>query len=282
MDLCYVHGNDCAVALAEHVGGDKERFAELMNNKAKELNLKDTNFVTPHGLDDPNHYTTAYELAKLTCYAMNNSEFRKIVGTKATTININGRLKQIENTNELLGYLEGVKGVKTGFTNNAGRCLVTYVDRNNFEIITVVLGADTKKIRTQDSIKLIEYAYKNYGYINIEEKVIEKFEEWKKINQNRFQVEKGKKQNVKIEMEDIKNKIMPIKNSKKDNIDIEINCLFNLKAPVNEKDVVGSVKITVDGEVIEVSNIYIKESIEKKTRIDYYKEFIQAIYSICS
>ena len=267
------------MALAEYVGGDKENFARLMNNKAMELGLKDTNFVTPHGLDDPNHYTTAYELAKLASYAMNNPEFCKIVSTKTTTIIINERPKQIENTNELLGYLEGVKGVKTGFTNNAGRCLVTCVNRNDFEIITVVLGADTKKIRTQDSIKLIDYAYKNYGYINVEEKVQEKFEEWRKINENRFEVEKGKKDTLKIEMEAIKNKIIPIKNSQRDSIDIEINCIFNLKAPVRPKEVVGSVKITVDEEILEISNIYVKEQIDKKTRMDYYREFIKSIFT---
>ena len=81
------------------------------------------------------------------------------------------------------GYLEGVNGVKTGFTNGAGRCLVTSVTRKNFNIITVVLGADTKKIRTSDSIKLIEYTYKNYELVNIEKIVKEEFENWKSINQ---------------------------------------------------------------------------------------------------
>ena len=117
-----------------------------MNKKAKELNLQNTHFVTPHGLDDPEHYTTAYELAVITDYAMENELFSKIVATQNITVLINGSSKNIKNTNELLGYLEGVKGVKTGFTNNAGRCLVTCTNRNGFEIITVVLGADTKNL----------------------------------------------------------------------------------------------------------------------------------------
>ena len=191
-------GNDAAVALAEYVGKDKEGFANLMNKKAKELGLKDTHFVTPHGLDDPEHYTTAYELAKIADYALKNEMFAKIVGTKEHTININGYAKQLCNTNELLGYLQGVSGVKTGFTNNAGRCLVTSVNRNDFEIITVVLGADTKKIRTADSINLIEYAYENYKYLNIEDIVNEKFGNWKEINKKRIQVEKGKNKTADI------------------------------------------------------------------------------------
>ena len=136
-------GNDAAIQIAIHLGGSIEEFAEMMNTKAKDIGLKNTNFVTPHGLDDPNHYTTAYELAVLTDYALNIKEFAQIVNTKTATIHINGKPTTINNTNELLGYLNGVDGVKTGFTNNAGRCLVTSTTRNNWQIISIVLGADT-------------------------------------------------------------------------------------------------------------------------------------------
>lgn len=95
-------GNDCAVAIAEHISGNLENFSKLMNKKANELGLKNTNFVTPHGLDSTNHYTTAYDLATLTNYALNNEIFKKIVGTKSTTIQVGNNLKTINNTNELL------------------------------------------------------------------------------------------------------------------------------------------------------------------------------------
>lgn len=120
-----------------------------MNKKAEELQLKNTHFVTPHGLDAEEHYTTAYELAILTDYAMKNEKFANIVNTKTYAVQINNYVKSVNNTNELLGYLESVNGVKTGFTNKAGRCLVTSSSRDGFDIITVVLGADTKKIRTR-------------------------------------------------------------------------------------------------------------------------------------
>lgn len=116
-------GNDCAVAIAEHIGKNEEEFARIMNKKAKLLGLKNTNFVTPHGLDDPNHYTTTYDLAILTNYALKNSIFLKIVGTKNFEVNINGYTKSISNTNELLGYLDGIYGVKTGFTGDARKML---------------------------------------------------------------------------------------------------------------------------------------------------------------
>lgn len=271
-------GNDAAVALAEYVGKDKEGFANLMNKKAKELGLKDTHFVTPHGLDDLEHYTTAYELAKIADYALKNEMFAKIVGTKEHTININGYAKQLCNTNELLGYLQGVSGVKTGFTNNAGRCLVTSVNRNDFEIITVVLGADTKKIRTADSINLIEYAYENYKYLNIEDIVNEKFGNWKEINKKRIQVEKGKNKTVVLKLREIKNKVIPVKKSDIDNINIEINCLYYLKAPIEKGDVIGNLKITLNEEVVEVVDIVNNEEIKKKDRKDYFLEFLKSTY----
>lgn len=106
-------GNDAAVALAEHVGGTVENFASLMNKKASELNLLSTHFVTPHGLDNDEHYTTAFDLACLTDYALQNEIFSKIVRTKTYTITLNGYPKNLSNTNELLGNLEGIYGVKT-------------------------------------------------------------------------------------------------------------------------------------------------------------------------
>lgn len=142
-------GNDAAVALAEHLDGSVEQFSERMNKKARDLGLYNTSFVSPHGLDNENHYTTAYELALLTDYALNNETFCKVVSTKTCTIAINGNSRSITNTNELLGNLYGVNGVKTGYTGLAGRCLVTSVKRDNFSIITIVLGADTKKQRTR-------------------------------------------------------------------------------------------------------------------------------------
>ena len=123
--LMLCSGNDAAVALAENCSGSIKEFSNLMNNKAEELGLNNSHFESPHGLDSDNHYTTAYELAILSDYALKDSTFFNIVGTKNYTITINGNPKNISNTNELLGNLLGVYGIKTGFTNGANRCLVT-------------------------------------------------------------------------------------------------------------------------------------------------------------
>ena len=182
-------GNDCAVALAEYTGGSIENFANMMNEKAIRLNLLNTHFITPHGLDKEEHYTTAYELAIITDYALNNPIFSKIVNTKVANITINDKNRTIANTNELLGNLEGVYGVKTGFTNGAGRCLVTSVKRDNMDIICIVLGADTKNDRTKDSVKLIEYSFKNYETVSLNNKVTEYFENWNNLNNTRINIE---------------------------------------------------------------------------------------------
>ena len=194
-----------------------------MNEKAKELGLENTHFVTPHGLDNDEHYTTAYELAVLTDYALENSKFATIVNTKNCTINVNGVNRSISNTNELLGNLNGVNGVKTGFTGNAMRCLVTSCTRNGNQIITVVLGADTKRQRTMDSKKLIEYAFTNYERINLEEIIKKEFESWKQINSKRIYINKAENKNVELELKEIQNKIIPIKKGSQKDIEIEIN-----------------------------------------------------------
>lgn len=262
-------GNDAAVALAEHVGGSVKGFAELMNEKAIELGLTNTHFVTPHGLDDANHYTTALELAKLTDYAMDNEIFAKIVGTKSTTIYINNQSRQINNTNELLGVLNGVVGVKTGFTNNAGRCLVTETKRNNMDIITIVLGADTKKDRTKDSVNLIEYTFSKYKMYNLEEQIIKEFNKWKNINEKRILIIKGKTSNPKLALGAIEKATIPICDN--DKIEYSINALTEVEAPVEQWNVMGTLTVKINGEILENIDIVNVNEMQKRDWKDYFK-----------
>ena len=262
-------GNDAAVALAEHVGGSVKGFAELMNEKAIELGLTNTHFVTPHGLDDANHYTTALELAKLTDYAMDNETFAKIVGTKSTTIYINNQSRQINNTNELLGVLNGVVGVKTGFTNNAGRCLVTETKRNNMDIITIVLGADTKKDRTKDSVNLIEYTFSKYKMYNLEEQIVKEFNKWKNINEKRILIIKGKTSNPKLALGAIEKATIPICDN--DKIEYSINALTEVEAPVEQWNVMGTLTVKLNGEILENIDIVNVNEVQKRDWKDYFK-----------
>ena len=270
-------GNDAAIALATYVGGSTEGFAEMMNNEAKELGLTNSHFVVPHGLDNEGHYTTAYELAKMADYALKIDKFKEIVSTKSTIIYINGYSKTINNTNQLLGSVAGVYGVKTGFTNGAGRCLVGSCKRDDLDIITVIIGANTTKQRTADTIKLIQYAYKNFEVINIKEIINKKFEQWQAINQGRIYVNKGIRNHVELYLEEIKYENMAVRKEDVDKIEIEVNCIFYLEAPVDKKQIIGNLKVNLNYEEMENLDIYANEEIRKKNILDYMFEFMDIL-----
>lgn len=154
-------GNDCAVALALHVGGTVEAFAEMMNETARENGCNDCNFTNPHGLHDEAHYTSARDLAVLTCVALNNKEFRDIVSTKTTRISNEGMEydRILVNKNKLLKTYDGANGVKTGYTKKAGRCFVGSACKNGMEVVAVVLNCGPMFEETAD---MLDVAFENY------------------------------------------------------------------------------------------------------------------------
>ncbi len=136
-------GNDAANVIAYEIGGNKENFAKLMNQKAAQIGMKNTNFITPSGLDDEAHYTTAYDMALLAAYAMQNEDFKQAVGSKNYTAVYNDGNSTVTyyNHNRLLRSLDGCEGIKTGFTKKSGRCLVTSCMRDGLRLIAVTLNA---------------------------------------------------------------------------------------------------------------------------------------------
>lgn len=282
--LMLCSGNDAAVCLAEYVGGSIEEFAELMNQKAKELNLTNTHFVTPHGLDSEEHFTTSYELAILSNYALNNTKFKEIAGSKNYTININGYPKALSNTNELLGNLSGVYGIKTGFTNGANRCLVTACKRNDMDIICVVLGADTKKFRTQDSIKLIEYTFENYQYIDVKLLIESKFQEWKQENLEKISINKSISSNIDVHYSPIPYNSFPIFKEDISSLKVNIDCKYELNAPIMKDSSIGTLKLSLNDKDIVTCDLLVSNSVDKKNISYYlgyfYKNYISLLSSI--
>ncbi len=140
--LMLASANDAAVALAIKVGGSVENFVSLMNEKARELGLKDTNFTNPHGLHNRDHYTTPYDLAVICSYAMKNEVFRELAAAKSVKIRQLGdnTEKTVRNKNKFIYTFEGATGIKIGYTKNAGRCLCASAKRNGTELICVVLN----------------------------------------------------------------------------------------------------------------------------------------------
>lgn len=270
-------GNDAAVALAENTGKNVENFALMMNSKAKEIGLLNTNFVTPHGLDAESHYTTALDLAILTDYALENKTFSKIVKTKSYTVLINNNPKKISNTNELLGNFEGIYGVKTGFTNGANRCLVTSCKRNNLDFICIVLGCDTKKDRTKDSIKLLDYAFKNFSLINLKDLAVNKFNTWKKSHKNSFFINKGKSQvlDLYLDENDFAFSNIALKNEEKDKIDYEVSFNSYHDSPIKKNTPIGILHIYVNSQKYYSIKILNFNEIKKKKMYDYIFYFFK-------
>ena len=273
--LLLVSGNDAAVCLAESCSGSVSNFTTLMNKKAIELGLTNTNFETPHGLDSENHYTTAYELALLSDYALNNPIFLDIVGTKNYTININGKPKNLSNTNELLGNLSGVYGVKTGFTNGANRCLVTACKRNDMDIICVVLGCDTKNFRSLDSTKLINYSFDNFEYINIENFLNEKLSIWKNENKDYFNISKGISNSLDFSISNINTPVIPIKKDEISSLSANFYIKKDIKSPIYTDDIIGFYNVYANSKSILEGNIVSKQNIKEKNFLDYFKDFFK-------
>lgn len=165
-DLVYAimlrSGNDAATAIAEHVSGSVEKFADLMNQKVKELGLTDTHFMNPHGLDNEQHYSTAHDMAVLTAYALKNPTFRQIVATKHYSIPWEGKEwdRSMKNKNKMLTLYEGADGVKTGYTKKAGRCLASSATQNGEQLAVVVLNDGND---WADSGRLLTYGFTKYN-----------------------------------------------------------------------------------------------------------------------
>ena len=264
-------GNDCAVALAEHISGSVENFSLLMNSKAFELGLLNSHFVTPHGLDHENHYTTAYDLAILTNYALKNNQFKKIVSTKTKSIYFNNYLKEISNTNELLGILDGVYGVKTGFTFGAGRCLVSAYSNNNLDIITVVLGANTKSIRTKDSKNLINYISNNYAYTDVSSIIHDSFSKYISHFKKIYNIKKTCSVPI-LKLEYLENHEYPLLKNETNNLHSKIYTITSFTPHIPSKSIVGKLELYNKNSLLCTTNIVLDNYLIPNNWYFYFKK----------
>jgi len=166
LGLMLSSGNDAAVAIAEHIGGTVEGFADMMNARAREIGAMNTHFVNPHGLPEDHHYTTAYDLALITREAMKNDAFRRLVSTQRASIPWEGRgySRQLSNKNRLLADYPGATGVKTGFTSKAGRCLAFGASRDGLELVGAVLSCSDW---FDEAARLMDGCYETYSMTRV-------------------------------------------------------------------------------------------------------------------
>ena len=249
--------NDAAIVLAEHVSGSVESFSELMNQKAKELGCTSTNFVNPNGVHDENHYSTAYDLALMAKYAMQNETFRTLVSTTSYKLPITNKYDREDRlfttTNSLLiinnnnrtdnYYYKYATGIKTGFTTPAGNCLIASANKNDLELITVVLGSgqtdEGLSERYIDTKNLFDYGYDTYtlreviksGGVVQTTNISNATRDTKKLD-----AVVANDISVLIKQKDRNSALLP---------EVELN--DNLKAPINKGDVIGTVSYTVEG-----------------------------------
>lgn len=253
-------GNDAAVAIAEHIGGSVEEFCELMNKKALEIGAFSTSFSNPHGLDAENHYTTAYDLAKITRYALRIPEFNEIV--KKTEFYFNGRT--IKSTNEMLTLYEGADGVKTGYTGLAGRCLVTSATRNNMRLISVVLFCDSKDLRTSSSKKILDYSFAEYSPVTLLNKggVLGKIKAERSRTSQEIVV--GAAESLKA----------VLKQNEKDTLYTRVSLPEKITAPVKKGTIMGTISVYKGDRILAETSLIALNSAERKELSDYISQVV--------
>lgn len=266
--ICISSANDSAVAMAEYVGGSVEKFVDMMNKKAKELDLKNTNFVNVHGLDDDSHYSCPYDMAIMARELIKHENILKYTSTYEEYFKKNdGSSVWMVNTNKLIRHYKGLDGLKTGFTDTAGYCLTATAKRNGMRLISVVMGSNTSENRSKSTVELMDYGFNNYKLNTIYNK---------NIKLGKVKVLNGKKDYVDLKLvSDVVDLTTILEESK---YDYKMN-IDEIEAPVNVGDVVGKLTLFKDGKKIDTFDITVKESIKKANILDYYKKNFKYIIS---
>ncbi len=263
-------GNDAANVTAKRISGSNEEFAKLMNKRAKEIGMKNTNFVTPSGLDDENHYSTAYDMALLASEAIKNADFRNISSQKQASVYYGNPpyRRTLSNHNKMLRYYEGCIGLKTGFTKKSGRCLVTAAERDGVILVAVTLKAPDD---WNDHKVLL-----NYGFKKVKNHPIE-------IDSQELSVSVvgGNKNKVSvIPVNSAEVDISPNMSAVKSQFYIE----KFVYAPVKKGDMVGKIVYSVNSnEIAEVllvanENVSVKKVEKEKTLWQRFIMFLKGIF----
>lgn len=260
LGMMLVSGNDAATALALAVSPTIEDFALLMTKEAQKCGAKNTSFKNPHGLDEEGHFTTAYDLALITAECYKFDIFREIVTTKTAKIsNITGH-RYLKNKNKLLNTLDGCVGVKTGFTNNAGRCLVSSAERNNMQVICVVLNCGPM---FEESYGLLEKSFQDYEMTNL----LSPYTYLRTIP-----VLNSNSSEVKLYTQ--KGFCYPLSQNEKHQIEIIAEIPNQISAPMKKEQQVGELKIYLDNNLLFCEKIYTMEEVKSNKVTDNFKRVI--------
>ncbi|MFZ7134001.1 MAG: D-alanyl-D-alanine carboxypeptidase family protein [Eubacteriales bacterium] len=256
-------GNDAADAVAKHVVGSEENFITLMNEKARMIGAVNTNFKNPHGLHDKDHYTTAKDLALITQYAFNNDIFKEIVGTIKREITINNEKRVIFNKNRLVTEYEGGNGVKTGYTVDAGKCLVFSAERDDMLLVGVLI--DSANIWTDSKI-LLDYGFNHYNLKNV-------------LRKNEYlgsiYIDSGIMDTLKI----FSNEDVAIPISEGESIETKLNLNKNLKAPIFHHQQIGSLDFYINDNLVYQKQLFSPQKVYEKNFIKFFLENINTYFN---
>ena len=267
--IVIVSGNDASVAMAEYLAGGERPFADLMNQHATRLGMHDTNFVNPTGLPDENHYSSAHDLALLSQHIINDyPEHYRMYRQKQFTF---GGIEQ-PNRNRLLWRDASVDGLKTGWTEEAGYCLVASAERDDMRLISVVMGTASEEARAQESQKLLSYGFRYYETLNL-------YEAGAVLNTPR--VWGGDKNELRVGVDS--GVVMTVPRARDDELTAKLDIQSDLTAPIAAGDRVGTMEVRQGEEVVGERPLVALESIEEggffKRLIDQVQRFFTNLTS---
>lgn len=260
--------NDAVVAMAEKISGSVESFVNLMNEKAKELGLANTKFANPHGLDAENHYSSARDMSKLARELLKHKDILKFTSIYEDYLTKpDGSQVWLVNTNRLVRFYDGVDGLKTGYTTEAGYCLTATAKKNDLRLISVVMKSSSGDARSKDTATLLTYGFNSYK----NHVIYESNKELGEVN-----IEGGKKDKVKVYLKDNASVLLGVtENPKEYSFNIKVD---TIKAPIKKDAIVGTAEIIDnEGNIIAEKDVIIKEDIKKASFLDYLKRNLKTI-----
>lgn len=267
--IAVASGNDAVVAMAEKIAGTEEEFVNMMNKRAGELGLTDTNFKNCHGLDDANHYSSASDMAKIAMELVKHEKLFEYTSIYEDYLREGTDRKfWLVNTNKLVRFYSGADGLKTGYTGEAGFCLTATAKRNGMRIIAVVMGEPDSKTRTSDVSSMLDYAFAQYE--------TETFLSTDSILDT-ININKGKKEFVNI----VPKENVTILNKKTDNKKNATYKLemYDMKLPLKKGDTVGKLSVYVDDNLYRDIDVTVSEDIEKADILTLYGRYLKKVFT---
>ena len=251
--------NDASVALGEYIAGTEELFVQRMNERAKELDMKNTKFMNTNGLDAQGHLTTAHDVALMSRELLKHKQVHKWFTTWMDTVVVGKKQvpQSLVNTNRLIKTYKGINGIKTGYTSKSLHCISASATRENSTFIAVIMAAPSSAVRFNEAAKLLDYGFANYNTVEVAKRdsVI-----------GSIKLNKGKKTQLDVFPKDNLNVL--IEKGKETNVQKKIVLSSIINAPISKGDKVGEVIAILNGEEIGKVDIISKEDIAKASIID--------------